>query len=111
MNKEPDENWEWSATWLLVQLGKAESSEIGGITLLAVEPQPLTRAGLYTLDAHAVIRAGAQLVVDGVFEIPAEPPPTKGSPTNSLWEVVGYHDGTRQWIVRPLRVPDYVPPE
>lgn len=108
MNVEPDEDWEWKATALLVRVGKAEAAEIAGITILALEPQPLNRAGLYTLDAHAVIRAGAQLAVDGVFETPTDPA-TKDAPCDCLWEVVGYHDATRQWIIRPLRVPDNAP--
>ena len=101
-----DENWQWAATALMAK-AKEAAAEHEGITILPLEPKPLI-GGLYSLDSRDVIRVGARLVVGMVFEIPSEPG-QRDAPCDCLWEVLGYHDGDRLWIVEPIRVPDYVP--
>jgi hypothetical protein len=106
-NVEPDENWQWAATAIQMQLERA-AADVSPITILDLTPEPIP-GGLYTLNAHDVIRAGAQLRGEEVFVIEPPEAPKTGEPCDCFWEVVGYHDGTRQWIVQPVRVPDYVP--
>lgn len=106
-NTEPDEHWEWAATALIVRQENA-SREVDGVPILPLEPEPLID-DLYVLNAHEVIRARAQLVVDAVFMVLPDESASTSGPCDCYWEVVGYYDADRKWVVRPLRVPDYAP--
>lgn len=101
-----DENWEWAATALMAR-AKEAATEHAGIAIIPLEPRPII-GNLYGLDSRDVIRVGARLTVGAFFEIPSVPG-QRDAPCNCFWEVLGYHDGDRLWIVEPIRVPDYVP--
>lgn len=98
---EPDDDWEWKATWLMNRQEKADP-----IHKLPLEIRQ-DEEGHYWVSSQAVVRLGVnqRLKTFEVIEIPTE----QETPCDCLWEVQGYRESTREYWVRPLRVPDYVP--
>jgi hypothetical protein len=109
-NVDPDPDWISRAT--AIKKRREESARVA--QTIPVLPLQVRKddEGLYWISSHAVIRLGVsrRLQPDDVIEIPThDAEPVEHQPCDCLWEVQAYRESTREYWVRPLRVPDYVP--
>lgn len=103
---DPDDDWQWKATFLL---NRAQESE--PILKLALTVRK-DETGQHWVSSTAIVALGItrRLTAFDVLEIPTHnAEPVKHQPCDCLWEVQGYRESTREYWIRPLRVPDYVP--
>ena len=105
----PTEGWEARMHLLLANAAK-DAESAGGITRVTVTPRQ-DEEGRWWIHKHYLIRAGFSnhLPADTVLELPTDNLWKPGHPEENLWEVEAYRDSTREYWVRPLRVPDYPP--
>ena len=107
MYRNEDEDWDWKATALMS--GIDLSAKLAGTIPVTPVKVREDENGLHWISSTALIALGLQtkLQPDDVLEIPradgADRP--KHWPCDCLWEVMGYRDSTREYWVRPLRVP------
>ena len=107
----PDEHWDWKAEAIRLRIAQVEREEevIPGVPIQPRQDED----GLYWLDRHELIRQGfqRQLRDEEVFETRVEGKLRQDDPCNCLWEVLGWRESTREYWVRPLRVPGPTAPE
>lgn len=106
-NRDPDGDWQWQATAVQMGIDRAKPPEL---PLVAAVPVHRSEEG-YWISSHDLIRAGVheRLPTFFVLEIPTGEILPRDHPCDCMWEVMGYRESSREYWVRPLRVPD-VPP-
>lgn len=106
-SRDPDDDWEWQATAVMMGVNRAEPPEIPLKVNVTVHKTPEG----YWINSHDLIRAGVheRLPTFYVLEIPTGELKPKDHPCDCMWEVMGYRESSREYWVRPIRVPD-VPP-
>jgi len=109
MHGQETENWEWAAT------AKSKTNDVEK-NLTAVPPvMPVEirqdEDGMHWISSLALISLGLQsrLEPDFVLQIPRANPRPDDGPCDEFWEVQSYRESTREYWVRPLRVPDFAP--